>query len=270
MTDAAPLTDRTALLRNRGRTKRDAMFLHDLAKDDIQDRISLVKKDFTKPLIVTGCPEIWADTVPNARVIDDPDVLDVTPDSHDLVIHAMCLHWANDPVGQLIQSKRALRPDGLFLGILFAGQTLSELRACLADAEINLRGGLSPRIAPMADLRDLGGLMQRAGFALPVADLLETPVQYSSLSKLLSDLRGMGEGNALAGRDRRFSPKRLFQEAEKTYSKMCHGGPLTATFELAILTGWAPSENQPKALRPGSATNRLADALGTLEKPLRD
>jgi len=184
----------------------------------------------------------------------------------------MALHWANDPVGQLIQCLRALKPDGLFLAVMFGGQTLHELRAALAQAESEVSGGLSPRVAPMGEIRDLGGLLQRTGFALPVADRLVLKASYADLPGLMHELRAMGEGNALAQRMRRFAPRRLFSRAEEIY-RAAYGledGRLPATFELVFLQGWAPDESQPKPLRPGSAQARLADALGAPEFKIED
>ena len=178
----------------------------------------------------------------------------------------------DDPIGQLVQARRALQPDGLFLGVLFGGQTLAELRAVLAQAESELRGGLSARILPMAEIRDLGAALQRAGFALPVADSLRQNVAYRDLNTLFSDLRAMGERNALAARPRQLTPRALFSKARRLYagSFATPDGACMAGFELIFLSGWAPSADQPKPLRPGSATSRLADALGATEVPLPD
>jgi hypothetical protein len=164
----------------------------------------------------------------------------------------------------------ALKPDGLFLGILFGGATLQELRAVLAEAETRLTGGLSPRVLPMADLRDLGGLLQRAGLALPVADSRKWTVRYPDLATLVRDLRGMGEANALANRHRVIPPRALFETAESLYrSHFSDKDYLLATFEIVFLTGWAPDAGQPQPLRPGSAQTRLAEALGVPETPLK-
>ncbi|NBB96710.1 MAG: SAM-dependent methyltransferase [Alphaproteobacteria bacterium] len=265
------LTDRAALLRNRARAGA-AMFLHDLAFDELQDRLAMVNRTFTSPAIVTGFPAQWDKLVPNARIVADDPVLDLTEGAHDLVIHAMALHWADDPVGQLVQARRALQPDGLFLGALFGGQTLAELRAVLAQAESELRGGLSARILPMAEIRDLGALLQRAGFALPVADSVRQTVAYRQIKTLFDDLRSMGERNALAARPRNVTPRRLFSRAQALYSDSfaTPDGAYTASFEMIFLSGWAPAADQPKPLRPGSATARLADALGAHEVPLPD
>lgn len=264
------LSDRTALIRQRARARADSLFLHDLAQDEIEDRLAVVKKTFTDPAIITGHPAKWRDTIPGAAVIDDTDTLDLAPGAHDLIVHAMALHWANDPVGQLIQCRRALVPDGLLLAVLPGGRTLNELRSCLSQAEASLRDGLSPRVLPMADIRDLGALLQRAGFALPVADAVTLTAEYGGLTDLMRDLRHMGEGNALAARDRHVTRRDLFQVAEELYAANYPGASkaLRASFELVTLTGWAPADTQPKALRPGSARTRLADALGTDETPL--
>jgi SAM-dependent methyltransferase len=208
--------------------------------------------------------------MPEARIVADDERLDLEPGAHDLVIHALCLHWANDPVGQLVQCRRALRPDGLFLGVLFGGQTLAELRACLAEAEVSVTGGLSPRVLPMAELRDLGGLLQRAGFALPVADSATRTVTYADAGRLMADLRAMGEANALAQRVRRPTQRQIFAQAATHYAAGFSAleGRIRATFEMIFLTGWAPDDSQPKPLRPGSAARRLADALGSTEQAL--
>ncbi|TDL78165.1 methyltransferase domain-containing protein [Palleronia sediminis] len=273
-TDAPRLTDRAALALHRARATDDSLFLHREARSQLLDRLALVKRAFTAPVIVTGHPRIWADTLPGARVVADDDTLDLVSGAHDLVIHAMALHWADDPVGQLIQCRRALRPDGLFLSVAFGGRTLSELREAMGAAEIAARGGLSPRIAPMAEIRDMGGLLQRAGFALPVADIEPLTVTYRDLPALVRDLRGMGETNALATRDRAPVPRRMLAEAARLYAA-AHPAPddpgrIRASFDLLHLSGWAPAESQPKPLRPGSAQVRLADALNTSETTLRD
>ncbi|WJY22564.1 methyltransferase domain-containing protein [Fontisubflavum oceani] len=259
---------RATLARRRARARLDqAGFLHDEARFELQERLIDVNRSFTTPAIVTAFPEIWADFLPGATLVADTETLDIAPGAHDLVIHAMGLHWANDPVGQIVQCRRALKPDGLFLAVFFAGDTLAELRAALGQAEIETLGGLSPRIAPMGELRDLGGLLQRAGFALPVADSTRRDVSYADLPSLMADLRAMGETNALATRHRGPTPRRLFTRAAEIYAESfpAENRRIRATFELAFLTGWSPHESQQKPLRPGSATSRLADALKTTE-----
>lgn len=265
------LTDRPTLLarRQRAATQGFADVLHRLAADEIEERLGLVNRTFTERATVSGFPVVWEQLRPGDRQISEGEVLPLEPGTLDLVVHALALHWADDPVGQLVQARRALRPDGLFLGVLFGGRTLAELRVALAEAEVAVMGGLSPRVAPMADLRDLGGLLQRAGFALPVADSVPVTLRYRDLWHLMRDLRAMGETNALAARHRRPAPRRLFEEAARRM-----GPAPEVTFELVVLTGWAPAESQPRPLRPGSATHRLAQALGTdevtLPGPARD
>ena len=195
------------------------------------------------------------------------DPLPLAEGAFDLVVSGVELHWADDPVGQLVQMRRALRPDGLLIAALFGGRTLHELRSSLAEAEVETTGGLSPRVAPMGELRDLGALLQRAGFAMPVADAERLEVSYQTPLHLMRELRAMGETNILA--DRRRTPLR-----RDTLARACEiyagaysapGGRISATFEIVFLTGWAPAEDQPKPLRPGSATARLAEALGSAE-----
>ncbi len=257
------LTDRPALALHRARARE--MFLQQEAVLEVEDRRALVKKSFTDAVVVSAFPQLW----PEYRVIADADVLDLTPESQDLVIHALSLHWANDLVGQLVQCRRALRPDGLFLGVMFGGQTLQELRAALAQAESEVTGGLSPRVVPMAEIRDLGGLLQRAGFALPVADSFTKRVEYRDAFHLMRDLRAMGEGNALAARLRHPTRRGVFARAAEIYqhSYATSEGRIPASFEIITLTGWAPHETQQKPLRPGSAVTRLEDALKAAVKP---
>ncbi|MBO9448059.1 methyltransferase domain-containing protein [Ruegeria sp. R14_0] len=269
---APSLFDRRVLALHRARARDEALFLHRAAVDEVQDRLSMVNKSFTAPAIVTPFKHIWQDVLPGARLLADEDVLDLTPGSQDLVIHAMALHWANDPVGQLIQCHRALRADGLLLVVCLGGETLHELRAALGQAEIEVTGGLSPRVAPMAELRDLGGLLQRAGLALPVADSARLTAEYRDLPHLMHDLRAMGESNCLTGRVTHMTRRQIFNRAQQIYAEsfLSDSDRLAATFELICLTGWSPDESQQKPLRPGSAQARLADALGTKEGKLPD
>lgn len=273
MTQPPPIADPQALHRNRRRAGPDP-FLHRIAQDELHLRLAEVNRRFTRPAIVTGLPALWADFLPGARLIAEADMLELTPGAHDLVIHAMSLHWAADPVGQLIQCRRALVADGLLLAVAPGGQTLAEARAVLAQAEADLTGGLSPRVLPMAEIRDLGAALQRAGLALPVADSVTLRAAYRDLRHFAADLRAMGEGNALAARARRPAPRALFAAAESLWRAHFPAPPqagtdrLLATFELIFLTGWAPDPRQPQPLRPGSASHRLADALDTSENPL--
>ncbi|MEM8699493.1 MAG: methyltransferase domain-containing protein, partial [Pseudomonadota bacterium] len=202
----------------------------------------------------------------SAADLMESEVLPVSAGSHDLVISSLMMHWTNDPVGHLVQLRRALRPDGLVMAALFGGQTLSELRAALAEAESDITGGLSPRIAPMAEIRDLGGLLQRAGLAMPVADSERLTVTYASSRALMQDLRRMGETNVLSAR-RGGLTRAILDRTEAIYRHHfpAEDGRIRATFEIIFLTGWAPGPDQPVPLRPGSAKARLADALGTVE-----
>lgn len=274
MTAPPRLTDRPALIRQRSRAQAAgfAGFLHEDVRAEIEERLDEVNRSFTAPAVVTGHPGLWSGLLPGARLLGDDPVLDLEPGAHDLVIHALCLHWADDPVGQVIQCARALRPDGLFIAALFGGRTLHELRAALAGAEAQETGGLSPRILPMADIRELGGLLERAGLALPVADSLVRRVLYRDAWHLMADLRAMGEGNALAGRRRHPTRRAVLAAAAARYAEALAGpdGRIPATFETIMLTGWRPHDNQQKPLQPGSAAARLADALGTAERPLPD
>jgi hypothetical protein len=180
-----------------------------------------------------------------------------------LAVSALSLQNLNDLPGALVQLRRVLKPDGLFLGCLLGGQSLYELRTALAVAESEICGGISPRVAPFADVRDMGGLMQRAGFALPVADSEPVTVRYADMFGLMKDLRAMGAANALVARLRQPSPKGLFMRAAKVYADRFADpdGRVRATFEMIFLSGWAPHESQQKPLAPGSAKMRLADAL---------
>lgn len=270
MTTPPRMTDQKALALHRTKASDDALFLHQTAAEELEDRLNVVNKSFTDPAVVSGFPGVWREFVAACDHVEDQDVLELKPAHHDLLIHAMALHWANDPIGQLIQCRRALRADGLFLGVCLGGQTLQELRGCLAQAETSVTGGMSPRVAPMAELRDLGGLLQRAGFALPVADALPLTASYRDIWHLMRELRAMGENNSLAQRLRHPTRRAVFDHAAKLYEDNFadSDGRITATFELIFLTGWAPDKSQPKPLRPGSAQQRLADVLNTGETKL--
>lgn len=266
------ITDQIALAHHRARSTDSALFLHEHAAHELEDRLSLVNRPFKSVAIATGQQRFWQCRWPKAVVVPDTETLVLKPGAHDLVLHMMALHWADDPVGQLIQCRHALQPDGLLMATCLGGQTLQELRRCLSDAEIEITGGLSPRIAPMADLRDMGGLLQRAGLALPVADNATLTAEYRDIWHLMHDLRDMGETNALAGRLRHPTRRQVFQRAADLYATnfATSSGRIKASFELLHLTGWAPDSTQPQPLRPGSATNRLADALGSKETSLPD
>jgi hypothetical protein len=177
------------------------------------------------------------------------------------------LQFVNDLPGVLVQIRHALKPDGLFLAALIGGETLTELRQSFAEAESDVEGGASPRVAPFADLRDLGGLLQRAGFALPVADADRVSVRYDSAFALMHDLRRMGATNALVDRRRAPLKRTTLMRMAEIYARRFsdNDGRIRATFEVLWLSGWAPHPGQQQPLRPGSAKTRLADALGTRE-----
>jgi SAM-dependent methyltransferase len=201
------------------------------------------------------------------RIAADEEALPFADGALDLVVSALSLQFVNDLPGTLIQIRRALKPDGLLLAALIGGDSLTELREAFAAAESEIEGGLSPRVAPFADLREVGALMQRAGFALPVVDSDRLTVRYDNPFALMRDLRAMGATNVLSER-RRAPLKRatLTRMAEIYAARFADAdGRLRATFEIAWLSGWAPHESQQKPLRPGSAKQRLADALGTQE-----
>lgn len=251
-----------ALRRARALRQGSADFLQQAALAEILDRLDEVNRSFPTRAVVTARPDLWAGPL-GARALPDADTLDLETGGADLVVHALGLHWANDPVGQLVQCRRALRPDGLFLGAMFGGDTLRELRAALTEAEAQESGGVSPRVAPMGEIRDLGGLLQRAGFALPVADTLRLEASYADGLALMRDLRAMGETNAMRDRLRRPTGRKVLARAAAILAERFAGpdGRVRATFEVVFLTGWAPAPDQPQPLRPGSATHRLADAL---------
>ncbi len=197
-------------------------------------------------------------------VAGDEEWLPFAPESFDLVVANLSLHWVNDLPGALIQIRRALKPDGLFLASLPGLGTLQPLREALAAAEAETRGGISPRISPFAELRDLAGLLQRAGFALPVADAEDLPLAYATPLGLVRDLRAAGETNAVLARDPRTPPRAMLPRALGALAPA--GEPFPMPLRLLVMTGWAPHESQSKPARPGSATARLADALGAEER----
>ena len=202
-----------------------------------------------------------------AAIACDEEWIPFGPDSFYLIVAEQSLHWTNDLPGSLIQLRRCLQPDGLFLASLFGSSTLHELREALVEAESSVLGGVTPRISPFVDVRDAGNLLVRAGFALPVADTDVFTLEYDSLSSLFRDLRGMGETNAVGERYKGLTTPRLFAAAEEIYRArhLSEHGALRVTFEIITLTAWAPSDTQQKPLRPGSARNRISDALGTEE-----
>jgi SAM-dependent methyltransferase len=266
-----------------------APFLLDHVADDLVERLSVVKRDFSvaadlgtpgealRTRIRAGRLAGWivgvdpiAAALPAAGrplVAAEPEALPFADASLDLAVSALALHLVNDLPGVLAQVRRALKPDGLLLAALLGGDTLTELRQSFAAAEAEIEGGVSPHVAPFADIRDLGALLQRAGLALPVADLDRLTVRYADAFALMADLRGMGAANALA--ERRRTPLRratLLRMAEIYAQRFSDAdGRLRATFDVIWLSGWAPHESQQQPLKPGSARARLADALKTVE-----
>jgi SAM-dependent methyltransferase len=202
-------------------------------------------------------------------LVADEETLPFAPRSFDLVLSGLNLHWVNDLPGALLQIRQALKPDGLFLAAMLGGRTLVELREAWLEAELATTGGVSPRVSPFADLADLGGLLQRAGFALPVVDSDTLTVTYPDPLALMRDLRGMGEANAAASRRRGFTRRATLAAVDEAYRRLAarREGPFPATFQIIYLTAWAPHPSQQAPLRPGSARSRLADALGAVERP---
>ncbi len=287
MTDPRQIFDRALVRRRRDRAASSigqvAPILSEAA-ERLLDRLDDTTHRFTRALDLGGRGHIasrlsargipfvvsadlssrMARTAGGHPVTADEEWLPFGEGTFDLIVAALSLHWVNDLPGALVQIRRALAPDGLFLASLPGLPTLHELRTALAEAETELRGGLSPRVSPFPDLRDGAGLLQRAGFALPVADAEDIALRYRNPLALLADLRAAGEGNAVLARDPRTPPRALFPLASARLPRDAEGIP--ATLRLIMLTGWGPSSSQPKAARRGSATGRLADALGTVEQ----
>jgi len=224
---------------------------------------TLVQCDLSAPMVGHA---------PGLRLVACEEALPFADASFDLVLSAMSLHWVNDLPGSLLQIRRALRPDGLLLAAMLGGETLRELRGALAAAEIAQEGGISPRVSPFADVRDIGNLLQRAGFSLPVVDIDTITVSYAEPFALLADLRGMGETNAVIERRRGLSRRATMLDAVERYRRdhADADGRIPATFQVISVVAWAPDPTQPKALRPGSAATRLAEALGGCEIPAGD
>ena len=289
--------DRRLLARRRDRaalqvSAHDFLLAH--AAEDLADRLSLIRRSFPLALNLGaqhGTLSRWLRQMPGIglmidaemspqllrqcdgpRVLVDEEMLPFRPESLDLVVSGLSLQLVNDLPGALVQIRRALKPDGLFLAAMLGGATLTELRQAFVAAESEVEGGASPRVAPFADLRDLGGLLQRAGFALPVADADLLTVGYGSALELMRDVRAMGGANILHDRRRTFLRRAPLIRAVEIYAERFAraGGRVTATFEIVTLTGWAPHVSQQTPLRPGTATARLADALGVPERETGD
>lgn len=262
-------------------------FLLARATADLDERLGAVLRRFPvaidlgtplplmREVLLSRSDRLWRLTEAEGAdgdVVGDLEQPPLAPASVDLAASLLALHAVNDLPGALIQIRRALRPDGLFIGCLLGGRSLQELRAALLAAEAETTGGVSPRVAPFADLRDMGSLLQRAGFALPVIDSELVTVRYGDMFGLLRDLRGMGWANALIDRRKSFSRRDTLLRAAALYAQQSSDpdGRLRATFEMVWLSGWAPHESQQKPLRPGSAKARLADALGVPERGAGD
>jgi SAM-dependent methyltransferase len=277
MTDAHPvprLVDRAALRARQARAQRlgPVTFLLDRVAEDMQERLQAVLRDFKDVAdIWTPGGGLFRDEIPERFIAvshhgmfaHDDEALALEPASLDLALSALALHFANDLPGLLTQVRRALRPDGLLLAALLGGDTLTELRQSFAAAEVEREGGLSPRVLPFADLRDLGALLQRSGFALPVADVDRVVVRYANAFALMQDLRRMGATNVLTERRRTMLRRStLLRMAEIYGERFADGdGRIRATFDVVWLSGWAPHASQQQPLKPGSATARLEDAV---------
>jgi SAM-dependent methyltransferase len=294
MPQAQVLFDRALLARRRRRAAAlgPVTFLIDRVAADMAERLSAVRRTFDVAVdlgtptdavrraildanaigkVVALAADAAVAEPPDdrrlSRIVADEERLPFRDASLDLVVSGLALQFVNDLPGTLVQIRRALKPDGLFLAALAGGDTLTELRQAFATAEAEVDGGVSPRVAPFADVRDMGALLQRAGFALPVADVDRLCVRYDSPLGLMHDLRRMGATNLLA--ERRRSPLRRATLARLVdiYAERFADpdGRVRASFEIVWLSGWAPHESQQQPLRPGSARTRLADALGTRE-----
>jgi len=290
---AAPrLFDRKLVLARRIRALRQGAetFLLDATAEELVERLSAVKRRFTLALdlgtpadalaaalrqsgqverVIAGEPlaGLRIDRLP--RVAADEEALPFANETFDLAVSALSLQWVNDLPGTLAQVRRALKPDGLFLAALIGGETLGELRESLAVAESEIAGGASPRVSPFVDVRTLGSLLQRADFALPVTDVERMTVRYPNVPALMHDLRRMAAANALAERSKKPLRRAVLARAEEIYRERFADpdGRLRATFDVMWLSAWAPHDSQQKPLKPGSAKMRLADALGTRERP---
>lgn len=290
--EQARIFDRGLLRRRRGRAAA-GLHAHDFLLKEIGerlcDRLSDIARGFPLALDLGSRDGLLARTLQgrggietliqsdasliNARrvsqsgpsVVGDEELLPFKAECFDAVLSNLALHWVNDLPGALLQIRNSLKPDGLFLASLFGAGTLSELRACLMEAELEELGGASPRVSPFADLRDAAGLLQRAGFTLPVADVDTVTVTYGDFFALLRDLRGMGETNALLERLKHPTRRALFARAAALYQDRFadRDGRLRATFQVLFLTGWAPHESQQRPARRGSGTTSLKDVLGT-------
>ncbi|MBM3645650.1 MAG: methyltransferase domain-containing protein [Alphaproteobacteria bacterium] len=289
--DSLLVFDRTTVRRHRERASRQwttRNFLKDEVAGRLAERLDDVRRPFARALdlgchgdelgrrlVARGTEWVvradlalgFARAADGPALVADEEALPFAPASFDLVASALDLHWVNDLPGALIQIRRILRPDGLLCAALLGGASLWQLRAALTQAESEIEGGLSARVSPFADLRDAAGLLQRAGFALPVADSETIDVEYPDALALMRDLTGMGESNAIVARRRGFARRATLLRAAEIYGERFRlpSGRLAASFEVIYLHGWSPDATQPRPLRPGAARARLADALGAIE-----
>ena len=290
MSETMLIFDRAAKRLHRARAARDFAahdFLHREIADRLLDRLGDIRREFPLALL-QGATADWLAPMLGGRfgirqvygmdmapghaqggqaLVADEDLLPLAEGRFDLALCLLNLHWVNDLPGALVQLRRALKPDGLLLAALFGGDTLTELRQAWLAAESELEGGARPHVSPMVATYDGAALLQRAGFALPVADAERITVTFSDPFALMRDLRGMGEANALLGRRRGFTRRASLLRMAEIYVQRfgLPDGRIPATFEIVMLTGWSPDASQQKPLRPGEAKLRLADALGTQE-----
>ena len=277
MTNPAIIFDRQILKQKRNRCAshfNNHGFIFEFGHKQIEDRLNIVKRNFSNILQIGNRGNkiknaFTTDASPkhSPNIIIDEEFLPFVKDSLDLIISNLNLHSTNDLPGVLAQIQHALKPDGLFIASLFGGETLYELRQVMNAVEIKHYGGITPRIFPFADLQQMGALMQRTGFNLPVIDSEKITVTYENPFKLFHDLRYMGESNIILERRKTFTPRSFFMDVAEEYHKKFSedDGRIVATFEIIFILGWKPHDSQQKPLRPGSAENRLADALKTKE-----
>jgi len=281
MSGPPQIFDRILYARRRARAAGTAFLIGDVAAH-LAERIAAVNRRFQNALDLSSRMESFSQLRNSAKnwtrtslspapgnIAADEEALPFATGSFDLITSVLSLHAVNDLPGALLQIRQALQPNGLFVAALFSGETLQELREALAVGESEIAGGITPHVAPFADLRDLGGLLQRAGFALPVSDVERTLVNYRDFNSLIGDLRALGETNALASRSRKFLRRDVLAAALAHYlaRHSTPDGRLKATFDIVYLTGWAPHESQQKPLAPGSARTRLMDAIGNRAFP---
>lgn len=273
MNHAPHIFDRVQIARQHARAQQN-LHTHDFLLREMQERLLDRLEDITRHFEKAAWVDVRGNLAPHTHPkwaqlhqgsFDAQEILQLPEDALDAVIIPYGLTAMNDLPGALIQLRRALKPDGLLLGMVFGGQTLHELRDVLNRAEMEICGGISPRIAPTIDVRDAGDLLARAGYALPVVDAETLHVTYRDMFTLMQDLRGMGEGNALVQRRKNFTPRSVFMRAAGLYAQDYSNaqGRITATFELVTLTAWSPHESQQKPARRGSGKISLGDVFGS-------